>query len=126
MTAADAQFLESRAFQIEEVARWFGVPPHLLMQTDKQTSWGTGVEEQNNGLSRFTIHPWTTRIEQALSRLLPSTQWVEFDFASLERPTPEDEINLIIAQVNAGILTVDEARALRNLPPLNAPVAVPA
>lgn len=119
MSASDAQFLESRAFQIEEIARWFGVPPHLLMQTDKQTSWGTGVEEQNNGLARFTLNPWTVRIEQALSRLLPNPRWVEFDYAGLERPTPEDEINLLIAQVNAGILTVDEARAVRNLPPLS-------
>jgi HK97 family phage portal protein len=121
MSAADAQFLESRAFQIEEIARWFGVPPHLLMQTDKQTSWGTGVEEQNNGLARFTLNHWTTRIEQALSRLLPGPRWVEFDYAGLERPTPEDEIALLISQVQAGLLTVDEARAIRNMPPLNVP-----
>lgn len=118
MNAKDAQFLESRAFQIEEIARWFGVPPHLLMQTDKQTSWGTGVEEQNLGLARFNLNGWTTRFEQALSRLLPNTRWVEFDFAGLERPTPEDEINLIIAQVNAGLITPNEGRALRNLGPI--------
>jgi HK97 family phage portal protein len=118
MNAKDAQFLESRAFSIEEIARWFGVPPHLLMQTDKQTSWGTGVEEQNLGLARFNLNGWTTRLEQALSRLLPNTRWVEFDFAGLERPTPEDEINLIIAQVNAGLITPNEGRALRNLPPV--------
>lgn len=118
MSAQDAQFLESRAFQIEEIARWFGVPPHLLMQTDKQTSWGTGVEEQNLGLARFNLNGWTCRIEQPLSRLLPGPRWVEFDFAGLERPTPEDEINLLISQVQAGILTVDEARAIRNLPPI--------
>ena len=120
MSAKDAQFLESRAFQIEEIARWFGVPPHLLMQTDKQTSWGTGVEEQNNGLSRFTLNPWCVRIDEALSRLLPSTRWVEFDFAGLERPTPEDEINLLMLQTGGKpILTVNEARAIRNLPPID-------
>jgi HK97 family phage portal protein len=121
MSAQDSQFLQSRAFQIEEIARWFGVPPHLLMQTDKQTSWGTGVEEQNLGLGRFTLNGWTCRIEQRLSRLLPNPRFVEFDYAGLERPTPEDEINLLIAQVNAGLLTVDEARAIRNLPPLSQP-----
>jgi HK97 family phage portal protein len=121
MSAADAQFIESRAFQIEEVARWTGVPPHLLMQTEKQTSWGTGVAEQNRGLSRFTLLGWTSRIEQRLSRLLPAPRWVEFDFVGLERPTPEQEIQLLIAQVQAGILTVDEARRVRNLPPLTEP-----
>jgi HK97 family phage portal protein len=118
MSAEDAQFLQSRAFQIEEIARWFGVPPHLLMQTDKQTSWGTGVAEQNIGLGRFTLNGWTTRIEQRLSRLLPNPRFVEFDFAGLERPTPEKEIDLLITQVEAGLLTLNEARAVRNLPPV--------
>jgi HK97 family phage portal protein len=118
MSLEDAQFMQSRAFQIEEIARWFGVPPHLLMQTEKQTSWGQGVEQQNLGLGRFTLNPWTCRIEQALSRLLPRPRYVEFDYAGLERPAPEDEIRLIIEQIQAGLLTVDEGRALRNLPPL--------
>jgi HK97 family phage portal protein len=116
--AKDAQFLESRQFQIEEVARWTGVPPHLLMQTEKQTSWGTGVAEQNRGLGRFTLNPWTTRLEQRLSTLLASPRHVEFDFAGLERPTPEEEIRLLIEQVNAGLLTPNEARRIRNLEPV--------
>lgn len=118
MTNADAQFLESRQFQIEEVARWTGVPPHLLMQTEKQTSWGTGVAEQNRGLARFTLAPWTSRIEQRLSRLLPTPRFVEFDFAGLVRPAPEQEIPLLIAQVQAGLLTVNEARRMHGLDPL--------
>ncbi|MGH2689749.1 MAG: phage portal protein, partial [Actinomycetota bacterium] len=120
MTAEDAQFLQSRQFQIEEVARWTGVPPHLLMQTEKQTSWGTGVAELNRGLARFTLLPWTRRIEERLSRLLARPRFVEFEYAGLERPTPEQEIALLIAQVQAGLLTVDEARKIRNLPPLQA------
>lgn len=117
MTAADAQFLESRAFQIEDIARWFGVPPHLLMQTDKQTSWGTGVAESNRGMSRTVLAPWACRVEQALSRLLKSDK-VEFDFSVLERPTPEQEIDLLAKQVDSGLITLNEARAVRNLPPV--------
>jgi HK97 family phage portal protein len=121
MTAVDAQFLQSRQFSIEEVARWTGVPPHLLMQTEKQTSWGTGVEEQNRALGRTVLGPDAALIEQRCSReLKPSTRFVEFDFAGLERPSPEKEIELLIAQVQAGLLTVNEARAIRNLPPLAA------
>lgn len=120
MSAEDAQFLESRMFSIEEIARWFGVPPFELMQTDKQTSWGTGIESQQRGLGRGTLLPWATRVEQRLSRLLPKPRFVEFDFAGLERPTPEVEISLLIQQVQAGLLTIDEARAIRNLPPLPA------
>jgi HK97 family phage portal protein len=118
MTAQQAQFLESRQFQIEEISRWTGVPPHLLMQTDKQTSWGTGVDEQNRGLSRFVLGHWAQRFEQRASRLLARPRWCEFDFAGLERPNFAVEIDLLIKQVEAGLLTVNEARAVRNLPPL--------
>jgi len=119
MSAADAQFLQSRQFSIEEIARWFGVPPHLLMQTDKQTSWGTGVNEQNRGLGKFTLSPWTSRVEQRLSRLLGVQRWCEFDFAGLERPNVETEIDLILKQVAGGLITRNEGRALRNLAPLD-------
>lgn len=118
ISAEDLQFIQSRQFQIEEIARWFGVPPHLLMQTEKQTSWGQGVESQNRAMGRTVLLPWTLRIEEALSRLLPRPQWVEFDFTGLERPTPEAEIGLLVQQTAAGLLTINEARAVRNLPPL--------
>jgi HK97 family phage portal protein len=125
MTAQQAQFLEGRQFQIEEIARWTGVPPHLLMQTDKQTSWGTGVDEQNRGLSKFVLGHWAQRFEQRASRLLARPRWCEFDFAGLERPNFAVEIGLLIQQVQAGLLTVNEARAIRNLPPLPETPAAP-
>lgn len=128
MTAQQAQVLESRQFQIEEISRWTGVPPHLLMQTDKQTSWGTGVDEQNRGLSKFVLGHWASRFEQRASRLLARPRWTEFDFAGLERPNFAVEIDLLIKQTGGKpILTQNEARAVRNLPPveggdvLNAP-----
>lgn len=118
MPAADLQHIESRVHQVEEIARIFGVPPHLLGQTEKQTSWGTGVTEQNRGLARYTLMPWTSRIEQRLSRLLPNKQFAEYDYAGLLQGAPQEELDMLIRQVAAGILTVDEARRIRNLPPL--------
>lgn len=118
MSMEDAQFLQSRQFQIEEIARWYGVPPFALMQTEKQTSWGTGIESQQRGLARTVLAPWTRRIEQRLSLLLPSPRFMEFDFAGLERATPAEEIRLLIEQVRGGLLTVNEARAIRNMDPV--------
>lgn len=118
MSAEDAQFLQSRAFQVEEIARFYGVPPHLLMQTEKQTSWGTGVQEQNRGLARYTLEPWTTRIQERLSRLLTGGKKCEFDYSAFVQPDPETEIGLLIDQVDAGLLTINEARKIRNLPPM--------
>jgi HK97 family phage portal protein len=127
MSAEDAQFMQSRSFQVEEIARWFGIPPHLLGLTEKATSWGAGIETQNRGLARNVLAPWGKRFEERLSRLLPNPRFVEFDFAALERPNPEVEIDLLIRQVEAGLLTVNEARAIRNLPPLPEPApAAPA
>jgi len=118
MSMEDAQFMQSRAFQVEEIARWLGVPPHLLMQTEKQTSWGTGVEVQNRGLAQYTLTGWTSRIEQRLSRLLPAPRFVEFDYAGFLKPSPEVEIPLLLQQVQAGVMTVNEMRRIRNMDPI--------
>lgn len=112
----DAQFMESRKFQIDEIGRWYGVPPHLLGQVDKTTSWGQGISEQNRGLARYTLTPWTSRIEQRLSRLVAGSKKVEFDYSALLAPSPEEEITLILEQVNGGLITPNEGRRIRNLP----------
>lgn len=121
MNSQDAQFLESREHQVEEISRITGVPAYLLGQVDKQTSWGTGVAEQNRGLARYTLSRWTCALEERLSLLLSNKQFVEFDYAGLIQSAPEIEIPLLIQQVEAGLLTLDEARAIRNLPPLTVP-----
>ena len=54
LTAADAQLLETRSFQIEDIARIFGVPPFMIGQTDKTTSWGSGVEHMGIGFTKYT------------------------------------------------------------------------
>lgn len=119
MTPEDSQFIESRRFQIEETSRIFGVPPHLLMDMERQSSWGTGLIEQNQAWARYTLQGWTKRIEQRLSRLLPKPRFCEFDYKGLLRPTPGEEINLLLAEVNGGLITVNEARAVLNLPAIS-------
>jgi HK97 family phage portal protein len=117
-TNADAQYMETRIYQGEEFARMLGLPPHLLAMVDKQTSWGTGVAEQNIGLSRYTLMDWTSRIEAALLPLNPPGEFQEFDYSGLLQGSPAQEIELLLAQVAGGMLTVNEARAVRNLPPI--------
>lgn len=130
---ADAQMLESRQFQVEEVARLTGVPPHLLMQVEKQTSWGPGVAEQNRGLARFCLSHWTSLLEERLSMLLSRPTFCEFEYAGMLQPSPEEEVRLLLDQVEKGLITVNEARKIRNLPPVpggdtlrTTPAAVPA
>lgn len=126
MTSEDAQFLESRVHQVEEVARILGIPPHLLGQTEKQTSWGTGVAEQNRGLARYTLRNYTTPFEQRCSKLLANARFVEFEYKGLLQSAPEQEIPLLIQEVTGGLLTLAEARSVLNLPALETESSDPA
>jgi len=76
----DAQLLESRRFSATEIARLFGIPPHLLGDVTSSTSWGAGIAEQTDGFVKFTLLPWLELVEQRVDReLLPGgwtqTQW---------------------------------------------------
>src|SRR3546814_11269729 len=60
--------LESRAFSVEEICRFFGVPPFMVGHTEKSTSWGTGLEQHTLGFQKFTLRRRLKRIEQALEK----------------------------------------------------------
>jgi len=64
----DAQFIEVRKFQVEDVARMFRVPLVLLQSTEKSTTWGSGIEQLMIGFVTHTLRPWMVRIEQEISR----------------------------------------------------------
>lgn len=120
MSNIEAQWHETRMEILGEIERLFGMPAHLMGDTEKQTSWGTGVAEQNLGLARYTLMGWSSRTEQELSRRLPNgpvQEFCEFDYKGLLQGTPAQEIELLIAQKEAGILDVDEVRKILNLPP---------
>ena len=70
MSAEDAQFLSTRQFQRGEIGSWFHVPPHMMGDTEKSTSWGTGIEQQTLGFLKFTIGPWLVVLEEAIARNL--------------------------------------------------------
>jgi hypothetical protein len=60
LTAKDAQLLESRKFQVEDIARAFGVPPWMLGSMEKTTSWGSGVEQMGIGFLIYTLSRTST------------------------------------------------------------------
>lgn len=119
MTLADAQFIESRSFQLDEAARWIGVPPHLLYQLDKTSSWGSGIAQQNKNLAQFVLRGHSSPFEQRCSRLLAQPRFVEFDYYGLESGSAADEQALLLAAVNGGLRTPNEARRILNLEPID-------
>lgn len=115
----DAQFIESRKFQVIEIARLYGIPPHMLMDVERSTSWGTGIEEQGLGFNIYTLRPWLTRVEQTLSNeLLPRGVNCRFDVAELLRGDIKGRLEAYQIGVQNGIFTNNEARAFEGLAPL--------
>jgi len=118
----DAQFLETRAFQVPDVARIFGVPPHLIADASNSTSWGSGLAEQNLAFGQFSLRPWIDRIEEAHGRLLTShglpDVFVRLNLDALLRASLKDRYDAGAVGINTGFLTINEQRALEDLPPV--------
>jgi HK97 family phage portal protein len=129
MNPDDAQLLESRAFSVEEVCRWFRVPPWMVGHTEKSSSWGTGIEQQMIGFLTFTLGPWLRRIEQAISKdlLTPAERtryYPKFAVEGLLRADSAARAAFYSVMVNNGIMTRDEVRELEDREPMGGNAAV--
>jgi HK97 family phage portal protein len=114
----DAQFLGTRQAQNLDIAMLFGVPPHMLGQVDRTTSWGTGIEQQSLGFLRYTLVDWINAFEDAWSGMLPGTQTAYFNVDALLRTDTSGRYAIYMQARNAAIKTIDEIRADENLDPL--------
>lgn len=119
----DAQMLESRAFSVEEICRFFGVPPFMIGHTEKSTSWGTGIEQQTIGFQKFTLRRRLKRIEQAISKQLLSAEdrargvFVEFNIDGLLRGDIASRAAFYQTMTQIGAMTINEVCRLENLAP---------
>lgn len=119
----DAQLLESRRFQIEDICRFFGVPSFLVNDTEKTTTWGSGIEQMMLGFYTLAMRPYLERWEAAIYNSLLTPQqraagwYVEFDFDALLRADMSGRANYYSQMVQNGILNRNEVRARENLPP---------
>lgn len=114
----DAQFIESRRFQVAEIARIFGVPPHMLMDTTNSTSWGTGIEQQTIGFVTYTLRPWLSLVEQRLSRLLrPQAVYARFSLEGLLRGDSAARAAFYVALANIGAINANEIRTFEEMAP---------
>lgn len=119
----DAETMAARKFQVSELARFFGVPPHMVGDVEKSTSWGTGIEQQNLGFLQYTLSPYLNRWEYAIERWLLKPDQVgrlhaEHNLEGLLRGDSTARANYLKTNVDAGLLTVNEGRRLDNRPPL--------
>jgi HK97 family phage portal protein len=120
----DAQMLESRAFSVEEICRFFGVPPHMVGHTEKVTSWGTGLEQQTLGFQKFTLRRRLKRIEQALEKqlLTPADRaagvTIEFNLEGLLQGRQQEPGRFLQCRPAEWLVHDQRSPRLENMPPV--------
>ena len=122
LSPEDQQLLETRQFSVEEICRWFGVPP-VLVHHANVTTWGSGVEQILEGFYKLTVRPLLVSVEQAMrKRVMTPAQRarlsVEFSFDALLRASPKDRMEIYAKAVQNGLKTRNECRQLENDPPI--------
>lgn len=118
---SDMQMIEARRFQVEDVARFFGVPSVLINDNSQSTTWGTGIEAIVLGFYKLNLRPYLTRFEQAYQNKLLSPvdrakYSIEHVFEGLLRGDSKSRAEFYSKMVQNGLMTRNEVRSKENLP----------
>lgn len=127
LTSQDAQFIEGRRFQRSDIFMFFGVPPFLAGDTEKSTSWGTGLEQQGGGFRMYTLQSEINAWKGSVKRdLLTEDEGEELqpdlDASDYQQATVKDQSDADAKALGAGghqpWKTVNEVRKARGLNPI--------
>lgn len=115
----EAQALETRRYQTEEIARFYGVPLHLIQEHSKSTSWGTGIEEMNIGFIIFSLRPYLVCWEQEFTRSIfvgaeRQVYYSEFSVEGLLRGDSKARAEFYQTMFNIGVYSQNDIRAKEN------------
>lgn len=113
-----AQFLGARKFQINEIARIFRIPPHMIGDLEKSSF--SNIEQQSLEFVKYTLNPWVVRWEQALqqSLILPSEKpalFVKFNLDGLLRGSYKERMDGYSTGIQNGFLSVNDVRNLEDM-----------
>ena len=113
-----AQFLETRKFQINEIARIFRIPPHMLADLEKSSF--SNIEQQSLEFVKYTLDPWVVRWEQSMCRALlmaseKPTVFIKFNVDGLLRGDYESRMNGYATARQNGWMSANDIRELENL-----------
>jgi len=113
-----AQFLETRKFQINEIARIFRVPPHMVGDLEKSSF--SNIEQQSLEFVKYTLDPWVVRWEQSLSQalLLPSEKaavFIRFNLDGLLRGDYQSRMQGYSTGIQNGFFSVNDIRGLEDM-----------
>lgn len=119
MTSIDAQWIEARKFGRTDIAMFFGVPPHMLGDTEKSTSWGTGIEQQSIGFVTWTLEDHLTMWEETITVDLladPSLR-AKFNRSALVKGDIKARWEAHTKALQWGVVSPDEVRAKEDMNP---------
>lgn len=124
MNPEAAQMLETRAFEIEEICRWFRVMPIMIGHFDKQSSWAAGAEAQDLHVLKYTFRPLLVNIEQEITRCLigrvdSDKYYAQFNVEGLLRADSKTRSEYYSSGLNNGWINRDEVRSKENMPPID-------
>lgn len=113
-----AQFLETRKFQINEIARIFRVPPHMVGDLEKSSF--SNIEQQSLEFVKYTLDPWVIRWEQSIQRILLTPEekksyYVKFNVEGLLRGDYQSRMNGYAIGRQNGWMSANDIRELENL-----------
>ena len=119
LTAADMQAIESKKVTRTDIFMFFGVPPHMAGDTEKSTSWGTGIEQQGIGFITYTEEDHFTMWEETVNlRLLTNEEhYCKFNRAALVRGDMKARWDAHVKALQWGVSSPNEIRALEDQNP---------
>ena len=124
-SAEDSQFLQTREFQIADIARFFRIPPDMIgggSAEDTHSQYST-LETKAANFVKFSCLPWIVRIENAFTNLWhseggPENGVIKFNVNGLLRGSTKERYESYKIGLEAGFLEINEVRALEDLPPI--------
>ena len=117
-THEQMEFVALRGFQVGEVARWYGVPPHMVGDVERSTSWGSGIEQQGIGFTVYTLNDYLALLESAYGSIVPNpNSYVVFNRNALMRGDSKSRVDFYRGMWEMGAMNPDEIRAKEDLPP---------
>lgn len=117
---SEAQYLETQRYTAETIAgHIFFVPPHLIGDVARSTSWGTGIAEQGISFVRYSLMPWIVRLERVLNQLfIEPGLYVKFNTSALERGNLKERYDAYAIGKQWGFKNTNEIKALEDEEPI--------
>ena len=117
----EAQFVEAMQLNATQIASVFGVPPYRVGGTRGDSMTYSNTESEQIAFVSDSLDPWLVRLETALTEVLPSAQYAQFNRDARMRTTAAERWNVYRAARDIGVLNVDEIRRLEDRSPLPKP-----